>query len=104
MASRIPPFKQLKLPNDTYERMQNNIAQVFDALGRLEILNGRLIENIDLTSAETPVEHRLGRAYRGWIVVNKNAAQDVYVSSTALNELFINLTAGGDGTISLWGF
>ena len=101
---KIPPFKSLNFRETILDRFQQNIATVFGALSQVEPLNGRLIEDVALSTSETLVEHKLGRAYRGWIIVNKNAAQDVYVSSTTLNERFLKLTAAGTVTVSLWVF
>ncbi len=101
---KIPPFRSIQMKNDVIERMQQNVSQVFNALSSVELLNGRLITDVALTTSETLVDHKLGRAYRGWIVVNKNANQDVYVANTGLTERFLKLTASGTVTVSLWVF
>jgi len=104
MVDRIKPFKELRVKDPVVERVQSNISTAFNPLTDIPLLNGRLIEDVALTTSETKVEHKLGRAYRGWIIVDKNAAQDVYVSSETLTQRFLSLTAAGTVTVSLWVF
>ena len=98
------PFKSISTKSGELDRTQSNIKLFSDNIVNIPILNGRLIEDVVLSSSETNINHKLGRAYRGWIIVNKNAQQDVWVSSTTLNERFLNLTAAGTVTVSLWVF
>lgn len=48
-----------------------------------ELLQGRLIEGIEITSAGVGVNHLLGRAHRGWIVTYKNADADIWEENTS---------------------
>lgn len=90
--------------NPDLDRIQSNVEIFTRPLTNLPLLDGRLIEDITLSTSETLVDHKLGRAYRGWIIVDKDAIQDVYVSSAALPERFLALTAGGAVTVALWVF
>lgn len=100
----ISGFKKSTTENPDVNKVQVNIAEFVTPLISNEMLDGRLIEDVALSTSETLVEHKLGRAYKGWIIVNKNAAQDVYVSSTTLTKRYLALTAGGTVTVSLWVF
>lgn len=100
----ISGFKKALTNNAEINRIQLNIAEFVSPLTSNPMLDGRLIENVVLGTTETLIEHKLGRAYQGWIIVNKNAAQDVYVSSTSLPKKHLALTAGGTVTVSIWVF
>ena len=97
-------FKPI-ISQDTFlNRVQNNMVVFGNQFLNNPLLDGRLIEDVSLTTSETSIEHKLDRDYRGWLIVNKNAAQDVYVSSTTLKSRFLKLTAGGAVTVSIWVF
>ena len=102
--ARVAPFKTLTTRSLELDRVQANVSTFVNSVLDIPILNGRLIEDVDLTSSETLVEHKLGRNYRGWIIVDKNAQQDVWVSAENLTERFLRLTAAGTVTVSLWVF
>lgn len=78
--------------------------RLLDILADNPLLQGRLIEDVSLSTAETLVPHKLGQAYRGWIITNISASATVYESSTALTGSFLALKASGSCTASLWVF
>ena len=101
----ITGFKKIKADKmKDVERVQNNIESFANQLTNIPILNGVLLEDVALSGSETLVNHKLGRAYRGWIIVDKNANQGVWVTNTTYPERFLGLTAGGTVTVSLWVF
>ena len=79
-----------------------------DALRELQglpLLDGHLIEDIELTAATREiVQHGLGRKLRGYVVVKRNAGVSVYdeVPDRPQDELW--LQAASNVTISLWVF
>jgi hypothetical protein len=97
------PFKEIAAKG-LLDRVQVNVRLFADQLINIPLLDGVLLEDVALSTSETQVKHKLGRAYRGWIIVDKNAQQDVWVSSTALNKTFLSLTAAGTVTVSIWVF
>ena len=101
----IPPFKTLKVQDPVMDRVQANIELVLSPLGNIPLLSGILLPDIVLGSSETAVKHKLGRAPRGWLIVDKNAQQDVWrTNATTLPTQFLNLTAAGTVTVTLWVF
>lgn len=86
------------------DRVQDNIKLFSDQLVDIPILNGQLIENVALTTSAVLVNHKLGRAYRGWIVVDQSANASVYSTTTTLPTRFISLVASNTVTVSLWVF
>lgn len=90
-------------PNSVFERESRRIADNFNSA---PMSNGVLLANIQLGTNTTNVPHRLGRPYRGFFVVDKTAAVDVYRDTgvtTQLNDI-IPLKATGTCTVSLWVF
>lgn len=91
---------------DELERELGNIAREFDTLGSLKILNGRLVEAVELgAGATTQVEHGLGRPYVGWFVVGGSVNGD-YPGEGASDDVskWVALTVTGAQTVDLWVF
>jgi hypothetical protein len=98
-------FKSIQVRDSIeLDRVQSNVELFAGSLQNIPLLNGRLVTDVALTTSETLIEHKLGRAIRGWIIVDKNASQDVYRSSEDLPERFLPLTAAGTVTVDLWVF
>lgn len=91
-------------------RQLNELTDEYNLLvQRTPIVDGQLIEDIDLTSGETfLVKHGLGRTVLGWIVVDSTAQFDDLhrdVANTRQeSELALVYTGGASQTISLWVF
>jgi hypothetical protein len=85
-------------------RAQSNADSAFGDIGRSLILDGVLLENIAIGTANTQVEHKLGRAYRGYIICKNGTFCDIRSNSDANNKLFLNLQATVSCTVSLWVF
>jgi hypothetical protein len=100
----LPAFKELHGTEPELSRVQANISLFTNTLVNKELLDGRLIEDVALSTTEVKVEHKLGRAVKGWIIVDKNAQQDIWKSATTLEKRFLSLTAAGTVTVSLWVF
>lgn len=80
------------------------LDRLLDILADNPLLQGRLIEDVTLSTSPVLVAHKLGRAYRGWFLVDNNANTTVYNSVTDLEESFLELVASGSCTVSLWVF
>lgn len=83
---------------------QSNVEAAFGSLSRSIILDGVLLENIVITPAGVNVEHKLGRNYRGYIICKNNTYFNVQVYSEQNKNIFINLQAQSNCTLSLWVF
>jgi hypothetical protein len=100
-------FSALKTGDEVLERIQSNIDGAFQRLLQVfPIVNGRLIRDVPLSTTATGVAHGLGRSPAGWIVVGKDAAEDVFMSASdnIVAERTLPLTATGTVTVSLWVF
>ena len=91
---------------DEIERELGNVAREFDMLAGLKILNGRLVEAVELgAGATTHVEHGLGRAYAGWFVVSGSVNGDYPGEGTSSDvSKWVALTVIGAQTVDLWVF
>lgn len=86
-------------------RRQDRVEELLRLLAGNPLLDGVLIENIELDSATVNhVLHQLGREPRGWIIVRKNAyALDAEITATTDDKkLAIEVTK--DVTVSMWVF
>ena len=103
------PIKKLQKDNfkdQNLETTQSNSESLWNDIRNHPLLKGRLIENIEITTASLNVEHKLNRKPRGYIVVKKNANINIFDNalSDSLAKKFINLDASGSGTITIWVF
>lgn len=100
----VSAFKRLKSSTPELDRVQDNIQQYTTQLDTNPLLGGVLIKDVALSTTEVKVEHKLGREPQGWLIVKKNAAQDIYESSSFLPKRYLSLTAAGTVTASIWVF
>jgi len=102
----IPSFKKTRTDDASLRQVQDSIDLVFGQIIRRKILDGVLIENVSLVSGTNIVSHTLGRPINGFLVVRRNANEEVWNSTTdRINEsLAVALDASGTVTVSLWFF
>lgn len=103
----LPSFLRLRdvgLTNRDLDRVQDNIERAFRPVASKEILDGRLIQGVVVTTASVAVSHGLGRNLVGWAVVDKNANADVWRVGTANADTLLTLDASATVTVSLWVF
>lgn len=98
----IKPFQKVRTQDKELMQLQNSLSRVFLDLLGLEILNGRLIEDVEVTTSQVTVNHGLNRELKGWIVVKKNADRRVW--QTDITATTLTLDASATVTVSLWVF
>lgn len=85
---------------------QSKVQETLNSIMGREILDGRLIENLNVTAlAVVDVEHGLGREYRGFIAVRNSSGMTLdesYTSTDRHNTL--RFIPSATGTLSLWIF
>ena len=101
----IRPYRKVLTKERELQQLQDAVeVPLRDIIGR-QILDGNLIENVRLLSAsDNLVAHLLGRAYRGYIVVKRDAAASIYDDTSPLPQSYLNLVTSADVTVSLWVF
>lgn len=85
-------------------RAQSNVESAFAAIGSPLISNGIYIENVAVTTSAISLAHKLGRAYRGYIVCKSSTASKVFNAPDTDATKFINLQSDIATTVSIWVF
>ena len=77
-------YVQVTADDRQTQEMNNNVSRVFQSLYANPLLNNPVIVKGLLFSSGTDllVNHKLGRAVTGYIVINSNAAVNIYQSAT----------------------
>lgn len=98
-------FKKVRGLEDSAAKFQENVAASLDTLNSLPILDGVLLQNVFLTSGQAnEISHRLGRAYRGFIVVDSTADSRFWTATTTFKARIIDLRCSANTTVNLWIF
>lgn len=84
-------------------KVQENVSQALQPLINSALSNGVLLKSV-VIDGDTDVNHKLGRAPQGWIIVRKRANVDVWdKQDTNLKpKLTLLLTSSAAVTIDLW--
>lgn len=95
------PFLSTKLP---WDLANTRWASVLNPILALPILNGNMIEEINLV-ASTPqtINHLLQQTPTGWFITD-NTANAVIWRTRDFNPLTITLESDADTTIAIWVF
>ena len=103
--SRIS-FTQLSTGNAATDQVQGYIATALHPLFQLPFASGNRVQEVEITTADTVVNHGLEQATEGWIILKQNAAQIIYESATVNDfpETTVILKAGGTVTADLFFF
>lgn len=91
--------------SEELDEVQRSIEETLLPITSSEIIDGGLV-HISL-EAGTPknAPHKLGRPYKGIIVVKKTGFSGTITENSPSNSsLYINLTASADADISVWVF
>ncbi len=107
MGLVVKRFRFFKAKDEEVNALSRNVMDFVSQLYNVPILDGLLIEGVELDSAtSTIVNHGLGRAIRGWIIVKQDASSSIYAleveQSTPLTTLVLKCSA--DVKVSLWVF
>lgn len=101
----LSPFTQTKTQNPEISNLQGVLSRVFQGILGVRIIDGRLIEDVQVTFAGTRINHKLGRKIKGWQLVDKDADESVWrINSSTRPESEITLQATGTTNVTLWVF
>lgn len=94
-------FKKLTSDVDSdLNKVQQNVQRTVSPILDSEIVDGLQLDDIELSTGSNVIDHKLGRALRGYIVVRKSA--NVTIFDTQVTKTVLKLTSSGAATISLW--
>lgn len=71
----LPQFQD---SDTSFVQMQNTWAKQLNPVLDLPLSNSLVLQNVSLVNGTTTVNHMLGRALRGWVVVRRRAAATIY--------------------------
>ena len=103
--SRIS-FTQLSTGSAATDQVQGYIATALNPLFQLPFASGNRVQEQDLSTSDTIVDHGLEQKPEGWIVLKQDAAQVIYESATVNDfpETTIIMKAGGSVACDLFFF
>jgi hypothetical protein len=79
----VKRFQKIFTDDPLQQRLQDSIANSFNAFETLPQLDSVLVENITLfAGGDNQVNHNLKRKLIGWQIIRQNAAAIVYESDT----------------------
>jgi len=87
------------------DEVQKSMEEVLGPITSSSIIDGVLL-SVDLVSGTAKeIPHRLGRAYKGLMVVKKTGFSGSITENTPSDSsIYINLTASANASISVWVF
>lgn len=99
-------FQRIQAKDYELQKVQNNCASFFDFLTKSQIIDGRVVSDVSLSTSDTILNHGLQREPVGYIIIKSDAPEQVYTSATVNpnKKLYLVLKATGDCTVSLWVF
>jgi hypothetical protein len=99
-------FTSLATGNASVDQVQGYIATALNPLLQLPFASGNRVQDQDLSTSDTIVDHGLEQAPEGWLILKQDAAQVIYESAT-VNDFpgtTVILKAGGAVTADLFFF
>lgn len=102
----IPLFRAIRTSVADIQRLQESLSKVFNGIQTKQIIDGRLLTDVSLFTGQiNEVNHGLGKPYRGWIIVDKDADANVYVTTQSQTpNATILFQTSADVIVSLWLF
>jgi len=104
----IPPITKIRTGNQDIDRIGDSLLNQSNWLGSKEIIDGVLIADQALVTGANgnSITHKLGRAYKGYIVVKSSNYLLTHGDQPTLADtsLFINIRASVACTVTIWVF
>ena len=99
-------FTSLATGTPAVDQVQGYIATALNPLLQLPFASGNRVQDQDLSTSDTIVDHGLEQKPEGWLILKQNAAQVIYESATVNDfpETTIIMKAGGSVTADLFFF
>lgn len=75
MFKAIP---RVQTDNREVNQLQSNIISALNPVLSNQMLNGRVITEVELSVGDNTINHGLGQTLQGWSIVRKRASADIY--------------------------
>ena len=108
--SFISPFVRNTTSDHSLESVQNSLENSFRSVEACPLLDGHLLEDIELPNGVTDVDHKLGRELKGWFLTRTRnlAGGDICDKQSLHNEtdtlLRLSSTYAATITVDIWVF
>ena len=99
--ARQKSFKKVYNGTQENQQLQTNIENAIAETLKNPLLDGRLLP-ATLVLGNNKLEHKLDRKVRGYIIVKKSAACDIYDISS--DDLFITFASTANAAVTIWIF
>jgi hypothetical protein len=99
-------YLRYRTNNKDIEQVQDAIQKKFGELDGVDVLNGRLLEDVSLSTATADIPHGLGRRYKGYFIADLTADVRVYRDTASTKDplVILPLKASGTATAKVWVF
>lgn len=100
---RLPQFQS---DDQNMQLMQNRWAALIEPPLSQPIIQGVLLKDVSLDAGANVINHRLGRALQGWLVVRQRAAAQLYDTQddNTRPNLTLLLTSSAPVSVDIWVF
>ena len=91
------------------EAVQDNLENAFAPIENCPLLNGHLLEGIELKNGDNYIDHKLGRDLKGWFITrHRETASNIIDRQTTHtgsdSTLLLNSSVGSTITVDIWVF
>lgn len=103
----LKAYKKFRSDDSELNELQENVQDVLTPVINSQVIDGVLLKNVVLDSTlNNIVEHRLGRAPEGWILVRKRAQSTIWdlQDSNVTPSRTLILKCSANVTVDLWVF
>lgn len=97
-------MKYIPTNNSDLTKVQDATREAFLEIKRLPIVQGRLIENVLLSTGDNKVEHKLTRKARGYIIVKRDNGTSQIFDQSSSDDMYLVLNSSSPIAVSLWVF
>ena len=94
-------FKTFNASNTELNRLQDNVADGFNSVLTSVILDYNIVSKVALKVGDNIVDHKLGRAPVGWIVVRKRGAGNFYDKQDSNPTPTRNIVINSDSAVTV---
>jgi len=107
--SFISPYVRNTTDDESIESVQNSLENSFRSVEACPLLDGHLLEGIDLVNGDNSIAHKLGRELKGWIITRHRETASNIVDRQKTNTatdrtLRLNSSLAGTVTVDIWVF
>ena len=97
-------FRKVFSDDEALNRLQTNIEAAVATALKNPLLDGALVEDVKLEVGNNIVNHKLGRKYKGYIIVKQNVVANFYKVDNNFTDKHIVLNSSAQVTVSIWVF